>query len=593
MEKRFERKLYMGIVEDNYDSTRKGRIKVRVQSIYNQIPVEDIPYASPFMDLAGKEFKIPAIGKIVNVLFLTNDIYDPYYIYSQNYNINLENKLYDLSDDEYVDFVALLFDERTQISATSKEFTIDHLYNKISITNDTIDINLKDNMQLLNLGDDGADQDAVLGNHWFDWMDKFVKTLLQPTALLGNQSAPIIRPQIDALLQEYQAIRPTFVSNNVKIVDNNEVNKNKRIPQTDTTKEDKSLIDNTFDFENIQNEIETQASKACDIEKKSKPTTNLPTPQTEYNDSTDPNLDEKRERKKIDGKIYIVTDENRMELDALERKADQKNNNTITTDISGGMYRGQQYQNKNSDINSDSNGTTNSQNKKYDRNKIENIKIDIPASNDIYPVYVDGKFIKDAPGIKYKGQIVIADYYSAIKKMIDAASLDGINMSLTDAYRSYDNQYQCRVKFGGTKGKINENWLKTTNSRGNPPQGQRGTSKSWYFWKTWESNPSKMQVAPPGYGYHISGRAFDISTRRSDVYEWLQKNAIEFGFARTVKSETWHWEYKPWEIRKHFEAWNMYSFIPENHSSWTKIDNITKSKDRKKESRTKSQPREC
>lgn len=587
---RFDRKLYMGIVEDNNDPNRKGRVKVRVQSLYNTIPVEDIPWAAPFMDLAGKQYKIPSIGKIVNVSFLTNNMYDPYYIYSENYNINLENKLNDLSDEEYVNFVAMLFDERSQVFATNKELTIDHLYNKISITKDTIDINLKDNMQLLNLGDPGADQDAVLGNHWFEWFDRFVTTLLQPTSLLGNLSAPIIKPKIDKLLTEYFQIRNSFVSNNVKIVDNDEISKNKRTPKNDTTKEDKSLIDNTFDSEDLSDALESQAAYACEIENISKPSSKLPTQQTEFHSGDDPNTNETDEKVKINGKIYTVTDKNREELQALEREEELKDNSNITQEQGNNKYRGQDYKIK--DEESETQGE-----KKYDKNKIEQISVDIPESNDMYPIYINGEFIKNSPGVKYKGQIVIVEFYPAIKKMVDAAERDNINISLTDAYRSYDNQYNLRVKFGGRKGKVNENWLKTTNSHGKPPGGTSvQTDQDWFFWKTWENNPysSKMQVAPPGYSYHISGRAFDISTRRSDVYEWLQKNAIEFGFARIVKSEPWHWEYKPWEIRNNFTPWDMYSFVPKNHSSWTLTTNITSSKNKRRGRYKKPpDPREC
>ena len=36
-----QRKLYVGVVEDNKDPNRKGRIKVRVQTLFNDISVED------------------------------------------------------------------------------------------------------------------------------------------------------------------------------------------------------------------------------------------------------------------------------------------------------------------------------------------------------------------------------------------------------------------------------------------------------------------------------------------------------------------------------------------------------------------------
>ena len=50
------RKLYFGIVEENVDPRRAGRIKVRVQSVYNEIPTEDIPWAHPFNSVSGKDF---------------------------------------------------------------------------------------------------------------------------------------------------------------------------------------------------------------------------------------------------------------------------------------------------------------------------------------------------------------------------------------------------------------------------------------------------------------------------------------------------------------------------------------------------------
>ena len=161
------RDFYVGIVEDNKDPNRKGRIKVRVQTLYHTIPVEDIPYAYPFAGIAGKEFQVPAIGKLVNVLFLSDDLYSPYYIYSENYNVNLQNKLKDLSDDDYVDFSALLFDEKTQIYVKNNTLTVDQLLNKMTIDNSTINLELKDNNQKLNLGTKNAEQNAVLGKRFF------------------------------------------------------------------------------------------------------------------------------------------------------------------------------------------------------------------------------------------------------------------------------------------------------------------------------------------------------------------------------------------------------------------------------------------
>jgi len=270
------RKIFMGIVEDNKDPNRKGRIKVRVQTLYHCLAVEDIPYAAPFAGLAGKKFEIPAIGKIVNVLFLNDDLYSPLYIYSENYNINLQNKLNSLTDEEYVDFISLLFDEKTQIYVKGQELTIDMLLNKITITNtnkNAINIELKDNKQILNLGSRDSNQDAVLGTNFFEWMDKFIDELSNPTCLIGNVGAPILRPFLDMLCMEYKMKRPTFVSNNVKIVDNGKVNILKRTPDTNNKKHDIDLIipeDECSEFEKvpgagtIQEQIENQNKKACE-----------------------------------------------------------------------------------------------------------------------------------------------------------------------------------------------------------------------------------------------------------------------------------------------------------------------------------------
>lgn len=57
-------------------------------------------------------------------------------------------------------------------------------------------------------------------------------------------------------------------------------------------------------------------------------------------------------------------------------------------------------------------------------------------------------------------------------------------------------------------------------------------------------------VARPGWSNHQSGIAVDIATlgEHHDALEWLNARARDFGFKRTVPSETWHWEYRPGEL---------------------------------------------
>jgi Type VI secretion system/phage-baseplate injector OB domain len=218
-------KLYVGIVEDISDPKRVGRIKVRVQSIFEDIPLEDIPWAQPYKSLAGKGFGLPAVGKLVNILFSNNNIYEPLFIYSENYNINLEEQLQEYSDEEYEGFIALLFDHRTQIYSDDDNLTLDYKYNKITIDNSSINLELKDNQQKINIGTKDASQQAMLGNHWLDWFDSLVKTLQKPTSLMGNLGAPVIRPELDAVLVEYWVKRETFISDHVFITDDFKIKK--------------------------------------------------------------------------------------------------------------------------------------------------------------------------------------------------------------------------------------------------------------------------------------------------------------------------------------------------------------------------------
>jgi hypothetical protein len=217
-------KTYVGIVEDNNDPKRLGRVKIRVMDVFDQIPLEDIPFALPWKDLNGNMYSIPDIGKVVMVVFDQGNVESPEYIYADNYNINLENKLKKLSESDYISMKSLLFDHITQIYVNDSEgLKIDHKYNNINILDNSININLKDNNTNLNLGDSDASQQAILGNNFMDWMDKFLKTI--ESGGLMNSGGPIKPdPRMVKLITEFKAFKNIkFLSKHVNIVDNDKV----------------------------------------------------------------------------------------------------------------------------------------------------------------------------------------------------------------------------------------------------------------------------------------------------------------------------------------------------------------------------------
>jgi ElaB/YqjD/DUF883 family membrane-anchored ribosome-binding protein len=224
MKKRAEiGKTYIGVVEENVDPDKHGRLKVRVLDFFEKMEVEDIPWASPWKDLNGNQFSVPDKGKVVIVVFDQGDINKPEFIFSEHYNVNLENKIKSLSNEDYLSMKSLLYDHRTQIYVNESEgLKIDHKYNNINITENSINLNLKDNKRIINIGDKTANQQAVLGNNWMTWFDEFVDHLMgQFGGALLSPTPCMPSPPFLAVLLKYKALRDTkFLSHHVNIVDN-------------------------------------------------------------------------------------------------------------------------------------------------------------------------------------------------------------------------------------------------------------------------------------------------------------------------------------------------------------------------------------
>ena len=229
-------KTYVGIVEDNNDPKRLGRVKARVMDVFDDTDINNIPWASPWKDLSGDEFKIPDKGKVITIIFENANINEPEYIFADNYNINLEKKLSQLSESDYLTTKSLIFDHKTQIYVNDSEgLKLDHKFNIINIKDKSIDINIKDNFSKINLGTSNSTQRVILGDNFLDWFDNFVNILMgsEGGPFLGNLGAPMIpTPSMIGCLQQYQQMKdPKFLSNNIYAVDNDKVETLNRIAE--------------------------------------------------------------------------------------------------------------------------------------------------------------------------------------------------------------------------------------------------------------------------------------------------------------------------------------------------------------------------
>lgn len=122
---------------------------------------------------------------------------------------------------------------------------------------------------------------------------------------------------------------------------------------------------------------------------------------------------------------------------------------------------------------------------------------------------------------------------NALIQMFESAKVDGLEMVVNSAYRSYADQIDIQEYY-----------------------------RKWYGDK-YVTN----YVARPGYSEHQTGLAFDIGSTSSNVfanskeYEWMQENAYKYGFIlRFTKSnehitgyrnEPWHYRYVGKDIAKY------------------------------------------
>ncbi len=124
--------------------------------------------------------------------------------------------------------------------------------------------------------------------------------------------------------------------------------------------------------------------------------------------------------------------------------------------------------------------------------------------------------------------LMIEPAAGAMRAMVAAAAGNGITLSATGTWRSYDQQ----------KAMFLERYSTTDTG---------GKTKVWEGRTYWQK-PKVAMAAAPGTSNHGLGLAVDLSDTPTvpigaTSLAWLADHGPSFGFWNTVQSEAWHWTY--------------------------------------------------
>lgn len=194
------------------------------------------------------------------------------------------------------------------------------------------------------------------------------------------------------------------------------------------------------------------------------------------------------------------------------------------------------------------------------------------TTNDITPVvapppgkydleYIVGHTMLDNNGnirslVVIDGQAVDETVGIAFLQMRDAALKDGVEFSINPGggFRpAFGPDFDGKTSKNKPIVVTTQEMIRRTKSHWILTERAKFKSDDDYVFNAM-SNQFKPQVAKPGQSNHGSGIALDLSTGsrisyskilKDDVYIWLIKNSWKYGFVRVVRTEEWHFEYRP------------------------------------------------
>jgi LAS superfamily LD-carboxypeptidase LdcB len=182
-------------------------------------------------------------------------------------------------------------------------------------------------------------------------------------------------------------------------------------------------------------------------------------------------------------------------------------------------------------------------------------------TNNLNLDYIVGHTMKDNSGVLrtlvvIDGNAVDEKVAIAFLAMQEAAKKEGVKIQINSGFRpAFGPNFKGKTSKGKNVNITTQETLRRDKSRWIMSERAKFQSDEDFVFKA-RSSAYNPQTAAPGSSNHGNGIALDLNTGsrisfspkpnlKKDIYIWLIRNSWKFGFVRAVKSEEWHFEYRP------------------------------------------------